>query len=87
MVTKYRIPCSCCGKIVERYVYCSGACKVKGFRDRKNKEGSLEEMSPDHFKLETEPITVTSISEQSKFSDKKKVGYHYSDVFNTYVKD
>ena len=35
MVTKYNIPCSSCGKIVERYIFCSGACKVKGHRERK----------------------------------------------------
>ena len=36
MITKHNIPCSTCGKVVERYVFCSGACRVKGHRERSN---------------------------------------------------
>ena len=38
MVTKYILPCSVCGKPQERYIFCSGACKTKGYMDRKKKE-------------------------------------------------
>jgi len=34
MVTLHIIPCSSCGKEVERYIYCSGACKVRGKREK-----------------------------------------------------
>lgn len=37
MVTKHKIPCSVCGKPVERFVFCSGACKVAGSRARTKK--------------------------------------------------
>lgn len=45
MVTKWIIPCSVCGKPVTRFIYCSGGCKVKGYRG-KQKKNILEKELP-----------------------------------------
>jgi hypothetical protein len=88
MVTKYQIPCSCCGKIVERYVFCSGACKVKGHREKKAggqtdhvitesvRSGTLMEKSD----VGAEPTTGP------EFSDKPLPGYKFIPPLNVYVK-
>lgn len=34
MTKIYRIPCSTCGKVLERKVFCSGACRTKAYRDK-----------------------------------------------------
>mgnify|MGYP001600512984 FL=1 len=38
MVTQYIIPCSACGKEQKRKIYCCGACRVRGHRDKDIKE-------------------------------------------------
>jgi len=92
MVTLHKIPCSYCGKIVERYVYCSGACKVHGHRERKGGrlsvtvEPSVKQDAPKVVKSET-TVSVKSSSSEPMFSDKKKEGYHYSEMLGKYVKD
>jgi len=54
MVTEYTytIPCSCCTKsiIVTGKRFCSGACKVKAFRDK--------EIRTQEIDIESEPVTT-----------------------------
>ena len=80
MVTEYliRIPCSKCGKIIEKKVktYCSGACKVAAYRD---KEVSSKEYDVDYEmksptvtqKLPIKPVTkklqISAIAEKIPF--------------------
>lgn len=86
MVTKYNIPCSCCGKIVERYIFCSGACKVKGSRERKSNKEITKNLEPDTKSniLPDVPPTISSNSPQ--FSDVELPGYKFSSMIGKYVK-
>ena len=83
MITKYKIPCSTCGKLVERYVFCSGACRVKGHRGRTTYDTSvsIDQAKPEEI---VKPITN---EEQPQFSDKPKTGYHLVAYLGKYVKD
>ena len=93
MVTKYKIPCSYCGTIVERYVFCSGACKVHGHRERKEK--LFKSVTINGEKIEINKVGasvkivegVPVVDEESGISDHKRPGYHFSAVLNGYVKD
>jgi hypothetical protein len=87
MITQYKIPCSTCGKVVERYIFCSGACRVTGHRNRKNpKDTHVQEIDP-----LIEPVIETVFdkinSEIPQFSDRKLPGYHFVQSVNRYVKD
>lgn len=87
MVTKYKIPCSCCGKLVERFVFCSGACKVKGHRERQIGKEVVEELPRE---MSSPVVTKDAVAIGDKvfaLEPTKKPGYHYSAVLNGYVKD
>jgi len=91
MVTKYSIPCSSCGKIVERYVFCSGACKVKGHRERQTGKEIAKTIEPFFPKVALNLMEKNNIRKAvehlEQFSDIKKEGYHYSQMLGKYVKD
>ncbi|OFW53998.1 MAG: hypothetical protein A2163_07965 [Actinobacteria bacterium RBG_13_35_12] len=61
MLTIYQIPCSCgCGNIIERSIFQSGACQVKGHRDKTKRKIQI-------FKVESgEPVNKPYIPKTVK---------------------
>ena len=37
MITEYELPCSSCGKLLKRRVFCSGKCRTRASRDKEVK--------------------------------------------------
>lgn len=103
MVTKYQIPCSSCGKIVERYIFCSGACKVKGSRERKTNKEITKKLEPNVIPETPHLVTIKKkdidgemdlkvdlkgVSPvEETISDVPKEGYHFVSYLGKYVKD
>lgn len=96
MVTTYliEVPCSFCGKKREVKLkgYCSGSCKVKAFRSKggdksENISSDFQAWTPKVFTKPEPDRLVPEELEQPQFSDKKKEGFHYSEMLGKYVKD